>query len=65
MNQTADPELVKHAVVNVDTQCVGPSLGESRSTYSWSTLLQRLRYSCQLETEIDKDGFTKWSNAGE
>lgn len=65
MNQTADPELVKHAVVNVDTQCVGPSLGESRSTHSWSTLLQRLLYSCQLETEIDKDGFRKWSNAGE
>lgn len=64
MNQTADPGLVKHAVFNVDTQCAEPSLGDSRSTYSWSTLLQRLRYSCQLETEIDKeDGFGKWSNA--
>lgn len=63
MNGDKDQKL-KQVVFNVDAEGIEPSSGESRKIYTFSTFLQHLRHKIQLETEIDKDGFRVWTNAG-
>ena len=64
MDADADSKL-KRVVFNVDAEPIEPTTGESKTTHSLSTVLQRLKHSIQLETELDKDGFRVWTNKGE